>query len=104
MTEFKRGQKVRVSFEATVVETDAHDQCVQVVTPGAHSYVHPTLLELILPYEDGKEYIDADGERLTFCANTRAGGPGWRQAGSTYVAGPAYAKRPLRPVGDEIEE
>lgn len=105
MTEFREGQRVRVEFEATVVEQDAYDQCVKVYARDLnYSYVHPSQLQKLLPYENGKEYIDADGEILTFRATGRAGGPGWQKGLNGYVNSESYARRPLRPLGDEIEE
>lgn len=108
MTEFREGQKVRVSFEGAVVDPESrwYDQCVKVYSTGSlnYSYVHPDELQKVLPYTDGKEYVDADGEILTFTATGRSGGPGWRQGGTGYVSSEGYARRPLRPVGEEIQE
>lgn len=105
MTEFREGQRVRVSFEATVLEPHAHDFCVKVYSEKLnYSYVHPDDLQKILPYTDGVEYLDADGELLTFRATGRSGGPGWQKRMNGYVNSESYARRPLRPLGDEIEE
>lgn len=102
------GQKVIVStFPATVQKfhSDTATWHVHVTDDNGNShYLWDTQLTPVLPYVDGQEYIDSDGDQLIFQSAGYYGGPGWRSGGSTHVYGLSSAKRPLRLVGPEIEE
>lgn len=107
--ELRPGDKVIVkSFEATVAEGwHAATATVKVRDKDdTFHYVFETQLERISPYQDGKEYRDADNEILIFHRTDRDGESGWSYPGDTYVYAYDYATRPLREIriGAEIRE
>lgn len=103
--EFKWGDKARVeAFDVTVVSSISANGTVEV--RDAEGFVHHVFahhLTKLLPYVDGKMYIDADEEVFIFrAAMGYCDGPGWEQDGKMWP--PDYAARPIREIGPEIEE
>lgn len=104
------GTKVIVqSFEATVVHWNENFCCVKVQDDsGQYHYLFHNQLAQVIPYTDGKKYIDADDETFIFRAkgNGIIVGPNWesthRNPSIRHVY--TYARRPLREVGPVIEE
>ena len=106
MVDFKNGDKVTVtSFKATVQGYHGATATWHVTDDefGYNYYIFDKRLVKDLPYDDGRQYIDKDGDRVTFRATGYNGGPGWQlESGSVQDAD--WPARPLRPIGDEITE
>lgn len=104
----KVGTRVTVpAFDATVMHSSVEDAsyCTELRTvDGYTAYVFYTQLELKPPYEVGKVYLDADGEKLEFVKSPVNGKYGWRTPGGTHTSHYDFAARPLRLLGDEISE
>lgn len=98
----KKDQKVTVkSFEATVTRI-SNNACVKVKDDdGYYHWVYRSQLTVKPPYLDGFMYIDANDVLYTFIANHN-GKPMWSRTSMRWHYD--YPSRPLRVVGEVIEE
>ena len=113
MTEFKTGQRVRVTYEGTVTCGTRNEEAKPIIRDD-HGYTHygtrPEYVEIITPpppYVDGTLYADRAGTHMYFQARGYQGGPCWSYTrDSSRVYPYNYAQRPLRLItyGAEIQE
>lgn len=107
MTAFKIGQKVIVrEFTGTVTNpAQEHDNaCVEVKDDdGFNHYVFDNQVELLPPYEVGKMYASSNFDVFTFVKKAD-GKYGWNNPDSGFVFVYNYPTRPMRPVGEPVDE
>lgn len=96
------------SFEARVVGTGQRIAVVEVKDHDGHThFIHETQIEKPLPYADGALYIDIDRDVFRFHAAKDNAPAYWTQAGPSNHSTKwslEYPTRPLRAIGDDIEE
>lgn len=104
MSEFKAGDKVTVkSFEATVIGWNIGISALQVEDrEGSYHYIFDNQIKKPLPYVAGALYVDADDDVFRFHAATDDKEPYWTIGGNE--RGFNYPTRPLRAIGDNIQE
>jgi hypothetical protein len=95
MTTFKKGDRVKVEFEAVYKEPYGELSAWLDVGAGSNYLVPLRSLTLVEPeYEEGEMYVDAEGHYFAYFSGANHLYP-WFAPGSMRGRAPGYPKRPL---------